>query len=260
MPTDPTSKFAAFRARREAYALAPFSDSALIGTHYLSETPETVDPIAGTWYATPDAVVGVGLDPADVTDLQEGVAWVDGNLVFAPEKSAVWRGLRLLAIARIGLLGLRVFDPEAETRTTLAGIDVYGYDPQWVIEAEFVLLAPEDVEITLVTGRKVPVTVTAQFTFQHPVDGQSVTMQVNGEIGQPTSISFLDTAAKEAGAPLRFLPIRWPEGGAGKTVVDFNYATLPPCSFSPHFMCPLPLPGNRLSFPVRAGERALVRK
>jgi uncharacterized protein (DUF1684 family) len=106
----------------------------------------------------------------------------------------------------------------------------------------------------------VPGTVTAEFTFVH--DGQPVTMHVNGPVGEDTAISFLDSDAIEAGAPLRFLPIRWPDTptGEGKAVVDFNYACLPPCSFSPAFMCPLPLPANRLSFPVPVGERAPIRR
>jgi uncharacterized protein (DUF1684 family) len=42
----------------------------------------------------------------------------------------------------------------------------------------------------------------------------------------------------------------------GTTVLDFNQAYNPPCAFNPYTTCPLPLPENRLSIKVLAGERA----
>ena len=42
----------------------------------------------------------------------------------------------------------------------------------------------------------------------------------------------------------------------GTTVLDFNQAYNPPCSFNPYTTCPIPLPENRLQLKVLAGERA----
>ena len=42
----------------------------------------------------------------------------------------------------------------------------------------------------------------------------------------------------------------------GTTVLDFNQAYNPPCSFNPYTTCPIPLPENRLPVKVLAGERA----
>jgi len=42
----------------------------------------------------------------------------------------------------------------------------------------------------------------------------------------------------------------------GTTVLDFNQAYNPPCSFNPFTTCPIPLPENRLDVKVLAGERA----
>ena len=44
-------------------------------------------------------------------------------------------------------------------------------------------------------------------------------------------------------------------GSAGMLVVDFNYAYHPSCTYDPRWSCPLAPPANRLSSPVRAGER-----
>jgi uncharacterized protein (DUF1684 family) len=41
----------------------------------------------------------------------------------------------------------------------------------------------------------------------------------------------------------------------GTTVLDFNEAYNPPCSFNPFTTCPIPLPENRLPVKILAGER-----
>ena len=43
--------------------------------------------------------------------------------------------------------------------------------------------------------------------------------------------------------------------GDGRTVLDFNYAYNPSCSYSDRYVCPLAPPENRLQVPVAAGER-----
>ena len=40
----------------------------------------------------------------------------------------------------------------------------------------------------------------------------------------------------------------------GRTVLDFNFAYNPSCSYSPQWTCPLALPANRLPGAIRAGE------
>jgi uncharacterized protein (DUF1684 family) len=44
-------------------------------------------------------------------------------------------------------------------------------------------------------------------------------------------------------------------GDADELVVDFNYAYHPSCTYDPRWSCPLAPLANRLSVPVRAGER-----
>jgi uncharacterized protein (DUF1684 family) len=41
----------------------------------------------------------------------------------------------------------------------------------------------------------------------------------------------------------------------GRLVLDFNFAYNPSCSYDPSWVCPLATPANRLSVPIRAGER-----
>ncbi len=44
-------------------------------------------------------------------------------------------------------------------------------------------------------------------------------------------------------------------GDDGRLVVDFNYAYNPSCAYDPRWSCPLAPPANRLTVPIRAGER-----
>jgi uncharacterized protein (DUF1684 family) len=45
-------------------------------------------------------------------------------------------------------------------------------------------------------------------------------------------------------------------GGSGdRLVLDFNYAYHPSCAYDPRWSCPLAPPANRLTVPIRAGER-----
>ena len=41
----------------------------------------------------------------------------------------------------------------------------------------------------------------------------------------------------------------------GETVLDFNYAYNPSCSYSARYVCPLSPPGNRFGIAIQAGER-----
>ena len=42
----------------------------------------------------------------------------------------------------------------------------------------------------------------------------------------------------------------------GRTLVDFNYAYNPYCTYNPRCSCLIPPPENRLAVPIEAGEKA----
>jgi uncharacterized protein (DUF1684 family) len=43
--------------------------------------------------------------------------------------------------------------------------------------------------------------------------------------------------------------------GSAEITIDFNWAYHPSCVYNPRYACPLAPPENRLTLPVRAGER-----
>jgi uncharacterized protein (DUF1684 family) len=42
---------------------------------------------------------------------------------------------------------------------------------------------------------------------------------------------------------------------SGGIVLDFNFAYNPSCAYDPAWVCPLAPPANRLTIPIRAGEK-----
>ena len=62
------------------------------------------------------------------------------------------------------------------------------------------------------------------------------------------------TSGHETYAAARFLYANLADDGT--TVLDFNQAYNPPCAFNEFTTCPLPLPENRLTVRIPAGERA----
>ena len=45
----------------------------------------------------------------------------------------------------------------------------------------------------------------------------------------------------------------------GRIVFDFNFAFNPSCAYDPRWVCPLAPPPNRLTIPIRAGEKHLAQ-
>jgi uncharacterized protein len=84
--------------------------------------------------------------------------------------------------------------------------------------------------------------------------GQSIRMRPMTT--RPGRLYFIfrdGTSGKETYEAARFL---YSDLNAdGTTVLDFNEAYNPPCSFNPYTTCPIPPAENRLSVRILAGER-----
>jgi uncharacterized protein (DUF1684 family) len=63
------------------------------------------------------------------------------------------------------------------------------------------------------------------------------------------------TSGKESYGAGRYLEVE-PPGPDGTVEVDFNYAYNPYCAYNPEWSCPIPPRENRLTVPIRAGERS----
>ncbi|MGO3886598.1 MAG: DUF1684 domain-containing protein [Mycetocola sp.] len=238
---------------RERVAAAPHGTASLIATTWLSQTPLAIEGVPGLWQATADGVRGSGLAGHGVTTAVGEPA--DDSVELTPG-AELHHGDRLLrTIVRDGEHALRVFDPQASTRTTLEGISTFVPEPSWVIPGRFI--AAEE-------GAHAPVTSIDGHTAERPVAGV-VEFDLDGPrrlrvSGGPAGLQavFADATSGVETFRFRFLSVAAPDAD-GRVVLDFTRAIVPPCSFSDHYICPLPPAENRLPVAVLAGEKQVVR-
>lgn len=151
------------------------------------------------------------------------------------------------------VIGWRFRDPQSPQLKSFTGIDTFAIDPSWRIEADWQPFEPaREIELLTIinTVEKAPVPGKAIFKR----DGQTFELQpVLEDDGQLFFIFTDKTSGKETYPAARFLYADPPKDG--KVVLDFNKAFNPPCSLSPHVVCPTAPPENRLKLRVDAGEK-----
>ncbi|KOV52623.1 hypothetical protein ADL00_37005 [Streptomyces sp. AS58] len=154
--------------------------------------------------------------------------------------------------------GLRFWDADAPAIRHFEGVDVFPYNPAWVLEATY----------TPVPGaRRIP--------FEHVRDnGGTRDLVVPGDIALTVddhdyTLSAFDdegTLLLVFGDPTngtttygagRFLFVQRTDDD-NRVVLDFNRAFVPPCGFSDQYNCPMPPRQNRFHVPVQAGEKRPV--
>lgn len=232
----------------------PLGVASLVSTTWLAEGAHVeVDGVAGRWRADGPCVVGTGLAGSGYTG-EDGVA-VD-DTVRLDAQSVLIAGVRRLRIhLREGSPALRVFDAASPGLTNLQGIATYEPDAAWVVPARFEAGgAPR--QISLVDGYTLTEQPAGAFVFT--LEGQEHRLTVR-RAGQAYSAVFGDATNGTETYRFRFLRIKAPDE-TGRGEIDFTRAFLPPCAFSDQYVCPLPPPGNRLTVPVRAGERTVLRR
>lgn len=148
--------------------------------------------------------------------------------------------------------GLRVKNNQAPLRVHFPGFDYFPTDPSWRIEATWVPFEPaQHLRIAYVTGTEEDVTVPGKAVFRR--DGQTYELRPIEEDGQLFFVFSDRTAGKLTYGGARFVYASAPVGG--KLLLDFNLAMNPPCAITPHVVCPLAPPENRLRLAVTAGEK-----
>lgn len=247
-------------AQREQGLRAVPGNLALVVNQAMESEPEPIERLEGVkaWFVPGengvrlrvDAGVDAAVDSAPVRGegflprlgpagpfLRSGHIWVDA---FSLEGAAY---------------ELRIYDEQAAALDDFAGIDTYDYDPALVRPVRFtaydeVAAVPWEFTKEVDSGR--PKSVPGEIAVDLP-DGP-VTLTAFKD-GSELVLVFADgTTGHESYAPGRFLRIPLPEGDADLTV-DFNRAFIPPCGFSNFYSCPIPPAENRLTMPIRGGER-----
>lgn len=158
-------------------------------------------------------------------------------------------------IKRSGKFAIRLRDLESPLINKINEIPGYSIDPKWKIEAVFDRFDnPIQLQVSNVLGTTDTEVCFGSLTFM--INENQYTVYPLGDgINEKLFLMFADeTSASETYGGGRYLSIEKPDEN-GKTIIDFNKATNPPCIFTEFATCALPPKENILSFKVTAGEK-----
>jgi uncharacterized protein (DUF1684 family) len=181
------------------------------------------------------------------------------QVVFHPDTSAnktpqmASGSLTWFVIQRDDLLGIRLRDSQSEEVAKFTGIERYPVDPAWKVEATLEPSVPgATIDITNILGQTAAQPSPGALVFTINGNEHRLEAVLEGEelfmiYGDPTN-------GKETYGSGRYVYCKVP-GPDGKTILDFNKSTNPPCAFTPYATCPLPPKQNILTVEVTAGEK-----
>ena len=152
---------------------------------------------------------------------------------------------------------------EEADRPTFDSLNYYPPAIIYQVEADYrVFPQPDTVQMPLTTGETESYLKYAQATFN--LEGQKNTLMLYLRVNTPDSALFVPfndiTNGTETYTGGRFLDINKPELNANSITIDFNKAYNPFCVYNYNYSCPVPPRVNRLSIPIRAGEKAYTKK
>jgi uncharacterized protein (DUF1684 family) len=150
-------------------------------------------------------------------------------------------------------MGVRVRDPNAETRRDFTGCKWFPADPAWRVTAKWVAYPkPKTIAITNILGMtdQEPSPGYAEFTVQ----GKTLRLESVTEDGELFFMFKDATSARTTYGAGRFLYAAIPKGR--EVELDFNKAHNPPCAFTAFATCPLPPKQNVLAVAIEAGEKS----
>ncbi len=256
-------KWAAWCREREAALLAVPGNLALVINQPLSGDPEPVERLDGVvaWFVPGEPGVRVRV-PEGVTAEIDGMPVAGETILSRLGPGGPYLRSGRVWVDAFSLEGaayeLRIYDEDAPALADFVGIETYDHDPRWVRAARFtaydqVAAVPWEFTKEVDTGRPKSVPGTVEIDLP---DGPAHLLAFKD--GTELVLVFADaTTGRETYAPGRFLRVPLPAGDAD-LVVDFNRAFVPPCGFSDFYSCPIPPVPNRLSVPIRAGERQAI--
>lgn len=162
--------------------------------------------------------------------------------------------LSMQVIVRGGRYGIRLRDPEAETRRHFAGLRWFPVREDYRIDARFVTYdPPKTIPVPNILGQVEELPSPGYVAFT--VGGRELRLDPVLEEPGAHELFFIfrdQTAGKETYSAGRFLYTPMPKDGV--VALDFNRAYSPPCAFTPYATCPLPPKQNRLAVRIEAGE------
>lgn len=160
-------------------------------------------------------------------------------------------------IERDDLIGIRLYNSDNEQADRFDGFPRYDTDPRWHLKARF-MPNPEGTTLSIanVIGQQIDAPSPGILEFQ--IDGNRYTLDaLEGSDRMFIIVGDLTnrTETYQAG---RYMYIDYPDDGSDYTIIDFNKAYNPPCSYNRFTTCQLPPQNNRLDIAIDAGEKRPV--
>ena len=155
-------------------------------------------------------------------------------------------------ITRGGKTGVRLRDPQAETRRKFTGCTWFSPSEEWKITGKWTQYPkPRTIRITNILGMtdEEPSPGFAEFTLKR----KTYRLEPVTEENQLFFMFKDSTTGKSTYGAGRFVYADMPKGD--RVEIDFNQAHNPPCAFTAFATCPLPPRQNTLDLAVEAGEK-----
>lgn len=252
-------------AARERWARSPRGPLALVTAQRVDQ-PQQVWPVPGQWApAVGGLTVTAAADDGVVVD---GIP-VDGTVLVAGDDAVVASSLSFpdglvgTVAASAGGHTLRVWDAASDAIARFARIDRFPSSDASVSTGHYVPADAKEARGHVLDAAGDPLEVAGTVTTS--VDGvvaELVAVRSAPFEGAPRlqlivqdGTSLLPEADPDSSYSMgRFLFLADP-GAEADVELDWNRLVLPPCAFSYQFACPIPPASNRMSVPIRAGER-----
>ena len=175
---------------------------------------------------------------------------VDGDGKYTPDIVSC-DDVSFFVITRGERIGIRVRDRNSEVRRNFTGRTWYDYNPDAVVDAEFVAYeAGKTIPILNILGdvNDMPSPGYVKFTYA----GQQCQLDATAA-GNGLFFNFRDgTSGHSTYGAGRFLVAGAPQDG--RVTIDFNRAFNPPCAFTIYATCPVAPLQNHLKVAIPAGE------
>jgi uncharacterized protein len=197
-------------------------------------------------------------DPISLLDWKRNVAELYAEIRATPDHQAAWRRWRDTR-ARLFVEHDQSPVPPSE-RAAYAGPHLYDYDPSWRLLGAIEPVEPKRFELITSTETTMAFSRFGVARVTHGSDELCLELYWLEGYGGGLFVPFADaTSGSETYGAGRYLldTVKGADLGTedGQLVMDFNFAYQPSCAYDPAWTCPLAPPANRLSVPVRAGER-----
>ena len=148
---------------------------------------------------------------------------------------------------------LQVWNPKSVWAQQFSHIQAFDWSADWIIEAR-VQEVTDGKTLAIAHHRNpIPVERPVAAKVEFDIDGTEQTLYATRQADNYV-LHFTDATSGHTsyGSGRN---VRIPADRHGAVSIDFNYATLLPCSFSRAWNCPIPALENRLRVPIEAGER-----